>query len=134
MCSACITIAPAASNSAVEASRRSLMFAEWAERTSTAPISSQAARRPPSITWRVIGSSSATLHHHGVAACLCVPARRYHEGRARQLEDGRPVDLGLSLTEHRGLVLVVAEARPARFALACGLRFGGQRLRPGERH
>ena len=45
MCSACITIRPPASNRAVEASRRSLMLAECAERTSTTPISSQAARR-----------------------------------------------------------------------------------------
>ncbi len=38
---------PSASNSAVEASRRSLMFDECAERISTAPISSQAARSAP---------------------------------------------------------------------------------------
>ena len=44
----------------VEASRRSLMFAECAERTSTAPISSQAARRLPSITWSVIGSMAVS--------------------------------------------------------------------------
>ena len=36
-----------ASNSAVEASRRSLMFEEWAERISTTPISRQAARSAP---------------------------------------------------------------------------------------
>ena len=47
---------PRSSNSAVEASRRSLMFAEWAERTSTAPISSHAARSAPSITCSVTGS------------------------------------------------------------------------------
>ena len=47
MCSACMTICPSASNSAVEASRRSLMFDECAERISTAPISSQAARSAP---------------------------------------------------------------------------------------
>ena len=50
MCSACMTISPSASKSAVEASRRSLMLAECAERTSTAPISSHAARNAPSIT------------------------------------------------------------------------------------
>ena len=50
MCSACITISPAASNSAVEASRRSLMLAEWAARTSAAPISSQTARSAPAST------------------------------------------------------------------------------------
>jgi hypothetical protein len=44
MCSACAIIRPRASNSAVEQSRRSLMFAENAERTRTAPISSAIAR------------------------------------------------------------------------------------------
>ena len=47
MCSACMTIAASASNSAHEQSRRSLMLAEWAALTSTAPISSQAARSAP---------------------------------------------------------------------------------------
>ncbi len=56
MCSACMTIRPSASNRAVEASRRSLMLAEWAERTSTTPISSQAARSAPSITCSSIAS------------------------------------------------------------------------------
>ena len=40
MCSACATIRPCSSNSAVEQSCRSLMFAENAPRISTAPISS----------------------------------------------------------------------------------------------
>ena len=44
MCSAWAIIRPRSSNSAVEQSRRSLMFAEKAERTSTAPISSATAR------------------------------------------------------------------------------------------
>ena len=44
MCSACATMRPAASKSAVEQSRRSLMFDENAERTSAAPISSATAR------------------------------------------------------------------------------------------
>ena len=44
MCSACMIISPRASKSALEASRRSLMFGECAARTSSAPISSQAAR------------------------------------------------------------------------------------------
>ncbi len=50
MCSACMIIRAPASNSAVEQSRRSLMFAECEERTSTAPISSQAARSAPLTT------------------------------------------------------------------------------------
>ena len=58
MCSACMTISPSALNSAVEASRRSLMFEECAERISTTPISSQAARRAPVSTCSSIGSSA----------------------------------------------------------------------------
>ena len=50
MCSACTTMRPASSKSAVEQSRRSLMFAEKAERTSTAPISSATARSALPIT------------------------------------------------------------------------------------
>ena len=46
------------SNSAVEQSRRSLMFGEWAERIRTAPISSQAARRAPARTWSETASTS----------------------------------------------------------------------------
>ena len=50
MCSACAIIRPRSSNRAVEQSRRSLMFAENAERTSAAPISSAIARsRQPRI-------------------------------------------------------------------------------------
>ena len=56
MCSACMTISPFASNSAVDASRRSLMLAEWAERMSTAPISSHTARSAPVRTWSSTGS------------------------------------------------------------------------------
>ena len=44
MCSACAIIRPASSKIAVEQSRRSLMFAENAERMRTAPISSATAR------------------------------------------------------------------------------------------
>jgi hypothetical protein len=60
MCSACMTICAPASNSAQEASRRSLMFALWAALTSTAPISSQAARSAPDTTRSVIGSTLTT--------------------------------------------------------------------------
>ena len=45
MCSACAIMRPRSSKSAVEQSRRSLMFAEKAERMSTAPISSATERR-----------------------------------------------------------------------------------------
>ena len=45
MCSACAIIRPRSSNSAVEQSRRSLMFAEKDERIRTAPISSAIERK-----------------------------------------------------------------------------------------
>ena len=51
MCSACAIIRPRSSNSAVEQSRRSLTFAENAERIRTAPISSATARSDSPITW-----------------------------------------------------------------------------------
>ena len=94
MCSACMTMRPRASNSAVEASRRSLMLAECAERTSTAPISSQAARSAPSMTWRVTGSRplsapSPPRRHRSAPASRAGPrassraARRWPGRRAR---------------------------------------------------
>ena len=84
---------PSASNSAVEASRRSLMFAEWAERTSTAPISSHAARSAPSITWRAIGSSPLIASITTASPSRGRrPARRHHQRRAGQLDDRRPLD------------------------------------------
>src|SRR6478736_9246806 len=107
MCSACMTIWPSASNSAQDASRRSLMLAEWAALTRTAPISSQAARRAPDTTRSVIGSTAialqpdrAGLEHHAR------PAERHRERRLRQLDQRRTGDLrtrlGLAL-EDRGL-------------------------------
>ena len=75
---------------AVEASRRSLMFAECAERTSTAPISSQAARSAPTITWSVTGSSRSALHHHQVASARrASPAARPASSRAAARSRGR---------------------------------------------
>ena len=56
MCSACATIRPRASNTAVEQSRRSLMLAECAARTSAAPISSATPESAADITRRVAGS------------------------------------------------------------------------------
>ncbi len=100
MCSACITISPAGSNSAVEASRRSLMLAEWAERISTAPISSQVARSAPTTTCSWTGSSAVTrplaLARQLDAAALqhrAAPAGRHQQRRLGQLADGRPVQL-----------------------------------------
>jgi hypothetical protein len=54
MLSACAIIRPSRSKSAVEQSRRSLMFAENDERTSTASISSATARRALPMTWSSI--------------------------------------------------------------------------------
>ena len=54
MCSAWTIIRPRSSNSAVEQSRRSLMFAEKAERISAAPISSAIARRLLPMIWSSI--------------------------------------------------------------------------------
>ena len=54
MCSACAIIRPRWSKSAVEQSRRSLMFAEKEERTSTAPISSAIERSALPRTWSSI--------------------------------------------------------------------------------
>src|SRR3954454_14218200 len=103
MCSACMTIAPSASNSAQDASRRSLMFAECEARTSTAPISSQAARSAPVATLSVTGSISGPSRHvedplvllqsHGARVeHLAAPALRHGQRRLRQLDDRRPVD------------------------------------------
>jgi hypothetical protein len=50
MCSACAIIRPRSSNSAVEQSRRSLMFAEKEDRIRTAPISSAIDRSEAPIT------------------------------------------------------------------------------------
>ena len=73
MCSACITSSPPASNSAVEQSRRSVMLAECAERISTAPISSQAARSAPTRTCSETGSSPRSRLTAPSAAAI-VPA------------------------------------------------------------
>ena len=75
MCSACITICPSASNSPVDASRRSLMFDECAERISTTPISSHAARSPPLSTCSSIGSR-LTMRAGSAWSSRSFPARR----------------------------------------------------------
>ncbi len=59
MCSAWTIMRPARSKSAVEQSRRSLMFEENAERTSAAPISSAIARSELPITWSSTGITSS---------------------------------------------------------------------------
>ena len=133
MCSACITIAPSASNSAVDASRRSLMLAECAERTSTAPISSQAARRAPSITWSVTGSMRLTraLQHHGVGAGRRRASRAAPPASSRRSSNtAGPVQPRLAGAEHARLALVAGEPR-ARAALAAVAAALGRGSGPG---
>ncbi len=77
MCSACMTISPRGSNSAVEQSRRSLMFAECALRTSAAPISSHAALSAPVTTWS--STASSTGQHHAIDGLLLPPAIRHEQ-------------------------------------------------------
>src|SRR3954470_13542142 len=93
MCSACMTISPWASKSAVEQSWRSLMLAECALRMSTAPISSQAARSAPVATCRAMGSRSATAQDHRPGRVAApAPAVRHDERRLGQGDDRRPGD------------------------------------------
>src|SRR4029079_15597781 len=88
MCSACMISAPAGSKRAVEQSWRSVMFGECAERIRTAPISSQAARRAPLITWRSTGPSSGMIRRDRAALVDAgPPARGQDQRRLGQLED-----------------------------------------------
>ena len=80
MCSAWTTMRPAASNSAVEQSRRSLMLEENAARISTAPISSAIARSALPVTC----SSTGTIAP--VTAAAPARASRVH----RSLRTIRP--------------------------------------------
>ena len=89
MCSACVTMPPASSKSAVEQSRRSLMFAENAERTSTAPISSAIARRPLPMTWSSTGD-------HAVLRSTSVPCGSVSPAQPSGTQAVAPVEL-----EHR---------------------------------
>ena len=100
MCSACVTMRPRSSKSAVEQSRRSLMFAEKAERMSAAPISSAIARSDAPITCSSIGDHRV-LRRTSVpcAVGLARPAGGDPGGRAVELEhlgpraaSRRPVD------------------------------------------
>ncbi len=77
MCSAWAIIRPPASKSAVEQSRRSLMFDENAERISAAPISSAAATSALPIT------CSSTFTRLALAALAAAAARRQPDGDGR---------------------------------------------------
>ena len=125
MCSACMTSSPAGSKRAVEQSWRSVMFGEWAERISTAPISSQAARSAPVITWRATGSSPGrSCPHRRDRAGLVdgrAPARGQHQRRLGQLEDARARRRRNRPPARRGARACVTQlAVEARLALALG--------------
>ncbi len=84
MCSACATIRPDASNSAAEQSLRSLMFEEYALRTSTVPISSAIPARALRSTDSVIGSIPSA--RSVIVPPPCAPSSR---GSARACPRGR---------------------------------------------
>src|SRR5262249_46996679 len=93
MCAAWAITRPSASNTAQEASRRSLMLGEYAARMSVMPISSAVAsksRCSTSTAIRSMGSRSSDGDHE-VAVCV-------HRGRLTRLDDGRAIDL----LDHRG--------------------------------
>ena len=138
MCSACMTNSPPGSNRAVEQSRRSLMFGEWAERIRTAPISSQTARSRPTWTPRLIGSRlTAAPHlgdHRSVLVHLSRPARGQNQGRLRQLEHGRPLEgiAGRRLAaSDQGVVPLIAEVDAPRPLVNTALAGAKPRLRGG---
>src|SRR5215469_15950307 len=90
MCSACAIIRPRSSNSAVEQSRRSLMFAEKEERIRTAPISSAIDRSVAPITWSSIGAiTSLTRHHPAGTIPSPLPPGGNPQRRAVKLDQGR---------------------------------------------
>ena len=115
---------PSLSNSAVEASRRSLMLAECAARTSTAPISSQTARMPPSSTCSVTGSrprlTPAPATSVPCSSTVPRPAGRHDGRRLRQLPDRRAraaLARHGGAAQHRGLEPAAVEQRRAPAAL-----------------
>src|SRR5215211_7075531 len=90
MCSAWATIRPRSSKRAVEQSRRSLMFAENAERINAAPISSATARSACPSTWSSIVTISSRLRHppHGTIPNPHPPGGN-PAGGAVELDQGR---------------------------------------------
>ena len=119
MCSAWAIIRPLSSKSAVEQSRRSLMFAENAERTSAAPISSQTARSAAPITCSSIFTLLAPFRHTLVSTKAATMARpipnphppggdpaagavQFDHGRAGHVEWVRRRELQLGPAAHLG--------------------------------
>src|SRR3954463_4735832 len=90
MCSACAIIRPRSSNSAVEQSRRSLIFAENEERIRTAPISSAIDRSDAPTTCSSIGAmTSLTRHDPAGTIPNPLPPGGNPQGRPVQLDQGR---------------------------------------------
>src|ERR671922_1907380 len=92
MCSACTIMRPRSSKSAVEQSRRSLMFAENEERTRTAPISSAIERSAKPRSWSSIFTIWSRSRED---ECGTIPNPHPPggdpAGGARQLDDLRPL-------------------------------------------
>src|SRR5215475_8476464 len=94
MCSACATIRPRSSKSAVEQSRRSLMFAENEERIRTAPISSAIDRNDAPITCSRIGAiTSLTRDHPAGTIPSPLPPGGDPQCRPVEFEQGRAGDV-----------------------------------------
>ena len=89
MCSAWITSRPAASNSAVEQSRRSLMLGDSALWISAVPISSAMPRSEPTATWSSAAFTSFSSLRIPCSSAVAGPARRHEAGRLRELDDRR---------------------------------------------
>src|SRR5438552_59534 len=86
ICSACATIRPRGSKRAVEQSRRSLMFAEKAERTRTAPISSATARSALPRTWSSIFTLPSRSRYGQRAISIPIPHPPWGDPRRGSLE------------------------------------------------
>src|SRR3990172_8504905 len=97
MCSAWAIMRPASSKSAVEQSRRSLMFAENAERTRTAPISSATARRGDPAGGALELEDGRPLDSDGLARREVDRRPRAHVGRSHGDELDRPVQVAVAV-------------------------------------
>src|SRR5690242_1087611 len=102
MCSAWAIIRPRSSKSAVEQSRLSLMFAENAERTRAAPISSATDRRALPMTWSSIFMLVSALvtvasrfrqHERAISIPIPHPPGGNKARRALELDRGRALDV-----------------------------------------
>ena len=121
MCSAWITSRPAASNSAVEQSRRSLMLGDSALWISAVPISSAIPRSEPTATCSSAAFTRSLQPQDALLVGRAGPAGRDEAGRLRELHDRRALDLGAGRqagpAQHLGVdVLALPADRAARSA------------------